>query len=127
MTQLIRMIKSTRDVGSSAEDLACQFLKKHGFKVLDRNFLIRGGEIDIVARDKNWLVFVEVKARYSHDYGLPQESITPWKIKSLKRCALFYIQKVRWGNKPYRFDLVAIDYADSLEKPTIELIKDITS
>lgn len=119
------MTKSTRQVGGSAEDLACQFLKKIGFKIRERNFLIRGGEIDIVAQDKDWLVFVEVKARYSHDYGLPQESITPWKIKSLKKTALFYIQKINWGTKPYRFDLVAIDYVDQINDPKIELIENI--
>lgn len=119
------MTKSTRQVGSSAEDLACQFLKKGGFKILERNFLIRGGEIDIVAQDKDWLVFVEVKARYSHEYGLPQESITPWKIKSLKKTALFYLQKINWGVKPYRFDLVGLDYTISPDHPKIELVQNI--
>lgn len=117
---------STRFIGNKAEDLACDFLKKHGYKILERNFLIRGGEIDIIAREKDILVFIEVKARYSHEYGLPIESITPWKIKALKKSALFYIQKINWGNNPYRIDLVGIDYVSSRDNPKIELIKNIT-
>lgn len=117
--------KSTRQVGESAENLACEFIKKKGYKIIERNFLIRGGEIDIVTKDGEGLVFVEVKARFSHEYGLPQESITPWKIKSLKKTALFYIQKNKLGNRPYRFDLVGIDYTLSSDKPLIELIKNI--
>lgn len=113
--------------GNRGEDLASQFLKEKGYTILERNFLIRGGEIDIVARDKDFLVFVEVKARYSHKYGTPAESITYGKLKALQRTALFYIQKIGWDNKPYRFDLVTIDYTESKENPIIELITNITS
>lgn len=113
--------------GLKGEELACKYLRNLGYKILHRNFLIRGGEVDIVAQDSDELVFVEVKTRYSHEYGLPQESITSFKIKSLKKTALFYLQKINWGNRPYRFDLVAIDFADSRDKPKMELIKDITS
>lgn len=112
--------------GSQGEDLACQYLRKLGYKILQRNFRIRGGEIDIICKDKDYLVFVEVKARYSHEYGLPSESITPWKIKALSKTALFYIQKIKWGDRGYRIDFVSVDFADS-GKPEIELIKDITS
>lgn len=112
--------------GSEGEDLACQHLRKLGYKILQRNFRIRGGEIDIICQDKDYLVFVEVKTRYSHEYGLPQESITPWKIKALLKTAQFYIQKIKWGDRGYRIDLVSLDFADS-GKPEIELIKDITS
>ncbi|MBI2022648.1 YraN family protein [Candidatus Daviesbacteria bacterium] len=111
--------------GNKGEDLACQYLQNLGYKILKRNFLIRGGEIDIVARDADVLVFVEVKARYSHEYGLPIESITHWKLKALQKTALFYIQKINWGNRPYRFDLISIDYANSKDNPEIELIKNI--
>ncbi len=112
--------------GNYGEDLAVKYLKSLGYKILERNFRIRGGEIDIVARDMEVLVFVEVKARWSHEYGLPVESITPWKIKALLRTALFYIQKIKWKEGPYRIDLVSIDFANSKEKPEIELIRNIT-
>lgn len=120
-------VDSTRKVGGRAEDLACNFLAKQGYKILARNYTIRGGEIDIIARDQENLVFVEVKARFSHKFGLPEESITPWKIHSLKKTALFYIQKIRWENRPYRFDLVGIDFVQDWQNPKINLIQNITS
>ena len=117
---------STVSVGNKGEEIACSHLKKLGYKILERNFRIRGGEIDIVAMDKEELVFVEVKARYSHQYGLPVEAITPWKIKALLKTAMFYLLKINWGEKPYRIDVVAIDFIDSKDNPKIELIRNIT-
>ena len=117
---------TTTITGNQGEILACEYLRQFGYKIQERNFRIRGGEIDIIAFDKEILVFVEVKTRYSHDYGLPVESITPWKIKFLLKSALFYIQKIKWGDKPYRLDAVCIDYAGYITNPKIELIKNIT-
>lgn len=116
---------SKRDIGKNAEQLACNYLKSLGYKIISQNFTIRGGEIDIICKDKEILVFIEVKARFSHEYGLPEESITPWKLKALKKTALFYNQKINWGDKPYRFDLLAIDFWQSNE-PRFNLIKNIT-
>jgi putative endonuclease len=113
--------------GNYGESLACDYLKKLGYKIIERNFRIRGGEVDIVCKDKDYLVFVEVKTRYTYEYGLPSESITPWKIKALLKTALFYIQKINWGDKGYRIDLVTVDFSKDPQKPEIELIKDITS
>ena len=118
---------STTITGNYGEDLACEYLKKQGYKILERNYRIRGGEIDIVAKDKETLVFVEVKARWSHEYGLPAESMTKWKIKYLIKTAAFYVMKVGWGDKEYRLDFISIDFADSKENPQIELIKNITT
>ena len=120
------MMADNKTTGNYGEKLACDFLKRNGYKILERNYRIRGGEIDIVARDGEYLVFVEVKARHSHEYGLPVESITPWKIKSLLKTALFYNNKIKWENGPYRLDMVSIDFVDDPEKPKIELIKNIT-
>ena len=118
---------STKQSGNYGEDLACKFLQKQGYKILERNYFIRGGEIDIVAKEGEYLVFVEVKTRYSHEYGLPSESITPWKIKALLKTAAFYCMKVNWGDKGYRIDLVSIDFAEEKNNPEIELLKDITA
>ncbi|MDO8429175.1 MAG: YraN family protein [Candidatus Daviesbacteria bacterium] len=113
--------------GNQGENLACEHLNKLGYKIIERNFRIRGGEIDIIALDKDELVFVEVKTRYSHQFGLPLESITPWKIKFILKAALFYILKVKWGDRPYRLDAVLVDYAEDKNDPKIEVIKNITS
>lgn len=118
---------SNTAIGNKGEEVACQYLKKQGYKILERNYRIRGGEVDIVARDSETLVFIEVKTRWSHEYGLPAESMTSWKIKALLKTAKFYIQKINWGNKEYRLDFVGIDFADNPEKPEIELIKNITA
>ena len=118
---------TTTVTGNYGEDLAAKFLIKQGYKIVERNYRIRGGEIDIVAMDGNTLVFVEVKARWSHEYGLPAESMTPWKIKYLLKTAMFYVQKIKWGDKEYRLDFVSIDFADDKDNPKIELIKNITT
>ncbi len=118
---------STKITGNYGEDLACEYLRKQGYKILERNYRIRGGEIDIVAMDGETLVFVEVKARWSHEYGLPAESVTAWKIKYLVKTAQFYVLKIGWGNKEYRLDFISIDFADDQNNPRIELIKNITS
>jgi len=113
--------------GNYGEDLACKFLKKQGYKILERNYRIRGGEIDIVAKNGGALVFVEVKTRWSHDFGLPKESMTTWKIRALLKTARFYVQKIKWGEREYRLDFVSVDFADSKETPRVELIRNITS
>lgn len=97
-----------------------------GYRVLHRNYRIRGGEIDIIARSGEYLVFIEVKTRWSHEFGLPIESMTPWKIRHLLGAANVYLQKIQWGDRPYRLDFVSVDFADSKEVPKIELIQNIT-
>mgnify|MGYP001607819864 CR=1 FL=1 len=113
--------------GNYGENLACKYLQKLGYKILEKNYRIRGGEIDIVAKDKDTLVFIEVKARWSHEYGPPAESMTPWKIKFLLKTAQFYVLKIKWGDREYRLDFVSVDFAESRENPKIEIIKNITS
>lgn len=117
---------NTRKIGGEAEKLAEEYLRKQGYQILARNFTIRGGEIDLVALDGTEMVFVEVKARKSQKYGKAIESITPWKLKALKKSALFYIQNVGWGNKPYRFDLLAMDFSEDHSRVEYELVKNIT-
>lgn len=116
---------STVTTGNQGEDLACKYLQKSGYKILERNYRIRGGEVDIVAFDKEYLVFIEVKTRSSHEFGLPVEAMTSWKIKFLLKTAQFYLQKINWGDKPYRLDFISIDFTDT-NNPKIELIKNIT-
>lgn len=117
---------SNKQTGNWGESVACKFLKDQGYKILERNYLIRGGEIDIVAKDGEYLVFVEVKTRWSHEFGLPSESVTPWKIRALLKTAKFYLNKIKWGDRGYRLDFVSVDFAYSKEEPKIELIKNIT-
>lgn len=112
---------TTVTTGKYGEDLACYFLQKHGYKIIERNFRIRGGEIDIIATDGNVLVYIEVKTRSSHQFGLPEESVTPAKIRFLERAAKFYRNARKNLPAQERIDVVALDL--SLPKPTIKLIK----
>ena len=114
---------STRKVGARAEEVACWFLAERGYKIIKRNWQIRGGELDIIAEKEGVLVFVEVKARYSHEFGLPVESITSSKIRFLKRSAQIYIHQNHFYNKQARFDVVLIDYV--LGNPKIDLMENI--
>lgn len=109
--------------GKYGEDLACKFLAGLDYEIIQRNFLIRGGEIDIIALDGDTTVFVEVKLRSSDEYGSAIESITNYKLRSLIKTAKFYAleKNIRGG---LRIDLIAIDFKDG--KPQIEHIKNIT-
>lgn len=118
-------MSNNKSIGNKGEALACAYLIKRGYRILARNYLIRGGEIDIVAIDQEFLVFIEVKTRYSHEYGLPIEAMTPGKIKALLKTAMFYLQSRGWSNKAYRIDFVGVDFTNSSEDPEIELVKNI--
>lgn len=107
---------NTRKIGNAAEESAAAFLRQKGYKIIAKNFTIRGGEIDLITRDGDDLVFVEVKMRSNTVYGSAADSITPWKIAALLKTARFYIQKINWGDKSYRFDLVTIDKENSTYK-----------
>lgn len=101
--------QNDRRVGTAYEEKACVFLKEQGLQILERNFRVRQGEIDIVAREGNTLVFAEVKYRKNPSSGLPEEAVTARKQKQISRVALFYLS---FRHLPLttscRFDVVAI-------------------
>jgi putative endonuclease len=109
--------------GKYGEDLACEFIKKQGYKIIERNFRIRGGEIDIIALDGKTLVYVEVKTRTSYEFGRPEEAVTWYKIKFLERAAKFYRNNSKNIKLPdlERIDVVAVDLTKA--KPDLKLIK----
>lgn len=96
-------------MGRQGEELAVNFLKKQGYQILERNFKKRYGEIDIIALDKDTLVFIEVKTRFSEEYGSPEESVTPWKLKQIAKTGQFY--KLLHPELPdsLRIDVIAVD------------------
>lgn len=114
-------------LGKRGEDLAVEFLKKKGYKILERNFQKRYAEIDIVAQEKDTLVFVEVKTRTNRDFGSPLEAITFWKLKSLIRSCQFYKSHHPELPESLRIDAVAIKLSPRGEAEEIELVKNITS
>ena len=104
------------DEGNRGEQLAYDYLKKKGFQIIERNFRIRGGEIDIIAIKDKTLIFVEVKTRTSTQFGTALEAITAWKLKSLIKTSQFY--KIKRPNLPdaMRIDAVCVmlDLQDEL-------------
>jgi len=109
------------NTGKIGEDIAYQYLKNLGYKILMRNFRIRGGEIDIIAVDGNTLVFVEVKTRSSDLFGTPEEAIHFHKLRFIERAGKFF--RAGRNNLPEaeRIDVIAIDLAE--EKAKIRHIK----
>lgn len=95
--------------GKSGEDLAVAELERRGYSILARRYRTRHGEIDIVATDRGTLVFVEVKARTTGEFGTAAEAVTPAKRRRLVRMALDYLARSRAGEVACRFDVVAID------------------
>lgn len=95
--------------GKLGEEAARKLLKNKGYKILARNFRSRFGEIDIVAQDKETLVFVEVKTRWSAKYGVPEEAVTPWKLRRIVKTGEYY--KLSHPNTPdlMRVDVVAVE------------------
>lgn len=97
----------SRDTGARAERAAEEHLKSLGWSILERNFRSRRGEIDLVARDGETVVFVEVRARASSAFGVPEETVGPAKRRRLILTAQRWIQS-RHPESPLRFDVIAI-------------------
>lgn len=99
----------THSIGQEAEQYACAYLEKKGLKLLARNYHCVYGEIDLVMRDKNVVVFVEVRKRSHADFATAIESVTLTKQRKLIKTATHYLQAQRWFEKvPCRFDIVGI-------------------
>lgn len=115
-----------KEEGERGEQIAVDYLKKQGYKILERNFRIRGGEIDVIGLDGDTLAFIEVKTRRSNEFGTPLEAITPWKLRSLVKSAEFY--KVKHPKLPdaMRIDAVGIILDSEGNATTIELVKNIS-
>jgi len=113
-------MKNRQESGREGEERAVGFLQKKGYEILHRNVRYKRGEIDIIARDGDTVVFVEVKSRSSSGFGVPEEAVDRRKQRQLCRLALLYLQKKGWLHRvDCRFDVVAV----SLDTHEIHLIK----
>jgi len=111
-----------KEFGAKGEALAEQRLKRLGYKILDRNFTTRSGEIDIIAKDGDTVVFVEVKTRRDASFAAPELSVGPTKRGRMQKAALMYMIKNRLENTPCRFDVVGISAGEG--GPVVDVIKD---
>ena len=99
-----------RRIGNAYEDLACERLEREGMQILARNFRVRIGEIDIIAKDGDELVFTEVKYRSSLEYGGAEYAIPPRKQQTIRRVAQWYLSQNHISPETFcRFDAVLID------------------
>jgi len=112
--------------GREGEKLAASYLKSQGYKIIEKNFKKRYGEIDIIALDKDILVFIEVKTRWSKKYGLPEEAVTPWKLRSVIKTAQYYKMIHPELPEAMRIDVVAVDFTVRGREKRIRLIKNVT-
>jgi putative endonuclease len=97
------------ELGKKGEDQASAYLKENHFKILERNYRSRYGEIDVIAREGNTIVFVEVKLRTTDQFGSPLAAVDQWKQKRLRRMAASYLQaKGLYDRAPVRFDVLGI-------------------
>lgn len=122
-----QMPLNRQEVGKLGEKLAQKFLKKRGYRVRETNFRSRKGEIDIVAQQKDYLVFVEVRAKSNLDFGTPEESITQSKRERLISSALTYINAHQNLPSLWRIDVVAVEIDQKGKARRIELIENAIS
>ena len=105
------MTMERQALGKRGEDLAVAELERRGYAILTRRYRTRHGEIDIVARDGDTIVFVEVKAKETDEFGTAAEAVTVRKQRRIMSMSVDYLARNRLTAKPCRFDVVAIDSA----------------
>jgi putative endonuclease len=95
-------------IGDKGEQIAAEYLKDKGCRILEQNYHTRFGEIDLVAQEDDALVFVEVKTRTNTDFGLPEASVTPAKLEKIESAALLWLQDHPDYHDDWRIDVIAI-------------------
>lgn len=111
-------MKNRRQIGMEYERIAGEYLQTQGYEILEYNFHCRYGEIDIIAKQEEYIVFIEVKYRSSERYGEPLEAITKGKQRTISKCAQAYLYKNRMWDVSVRFDVVG------MRENKIEVVRD---
>ena len=107
-------------IGKKGEQLAAEFLMKQGFEIVVRNYRYKHAEIDLIIKRDDWLIFVEVKARSSSDFGEPEEFVDARKVNRIFDAAEEYIYSTDWHGH-IRFDIVSVKLG---KEPVVELFED---
>ena len=108
-------------LGETGEALAARKLKKAGYKIIETNYRTRLGEIDIIAKEDDTIVFVEVKSRRSVHFGNPKQAVTLQKQKKISMVALYYLKATGQSTARARFDVVTV--ISNRDRPQVEIIK----
>ena len=102
------MDNDKKEFGKIGEEISCIYLKEIGYKIIKRNFICRQGEIDIIAKNKDEYVFIEVKTRSNLCYGKPREAVNKYKQKYIYKSAQYYLYRNRLNNAFIRFDVIEV-------------------
>src|SRR5687768_4083316 len=121
LERLARLFLASRPLntlGARGEREAARFLKRKGLRIVERNWRCDGGEVDLIARDGHWLVFVEVKTRRG-EFVRPEEQIHSFKEGRLRHAADVYLARYRGAEPAVRFDVVAVIWPEGARRPEI--------
>ena len=116
------MTRARQEFGLHGEDLACEELAKRGYAILERRYRTRAGELDVVARQGEWFVFIEVKARRDRSFGDPEEAVTLQKQQKMVCMATDYLTRHGLNDVPCRFDVVAV--SSETDPPSVAILED---
>jgi putative endonuclease len=108
-------------LGKEGERIAEQYLKKKGYKLVERNYRCAAGEVDLIVLDRRVIVFVEVKTRTGHGFGTPLEAVQPRKQRKMMQAAQFFLSQKKLHQRDARFDVVGISWP--AREPVIEHVE----
>jgi len=108
-------------LGKEGERIAEQYLKRKGYKVVERNYRCAAGEVDLIVLDRRVIVFVEVKTRSGHGFGTPLEAVQPRKQRKMMQAAQFFLSQKKLHQRDARFDVVGISWPG--REPVIEHVE----
>lgn len=117
------MSRNTRQIGNEGEDIAAAYLEAKDWIIIDRNYFFEKAEVDIVATDRNYIIFVEVKSRSDIYFGRPEEYVTPEKEANIKKAAEAWVYERKMETAVVRFDVISIILHDK-KAPEIEHFED---
>lgn len=117
------MSRTTTETGRHGEDIAAAYLESKDWLIFDRNYSFEKAEVDIVATDRNYIIFVEVKFRSSTRYGHPEDYVTPKKEENIKKAAEAWLYERKMETAVARFDVISI-VQNKNEAPDIRHFED---
>lgn len=97
-----------KKLGNKGEGIAAQYLRSRGYQIIDRNYHSRYGEIDLIAKQEDYMIFVEVKTRTSERFGMPEASVTAEKLEKINNTGLLWLQDHPEAPDNWRIDVIAI-------------------
>jgi len=122
----MKQLPHRQNLGNYGETIAAEYLTKHGYILIDRNFKARYGEIDLITLQKNTLIFIEVKTRLGNTYGTPEDAVTPRKIHEVVITAQYYILLHPELPTSQRIDVIALELNSDRTIRDLRHIKNIT-